>query len=59
MGAVAGAMAGGLMMSMGLKFGAVFTLLAVPAIAAACALVAISRRDVEIEVGGLNTIERT
>jgi MFS transporter, AAHS family, 4-hydroxybenzoate transporter len=45
MGAVAGAMTGGVMMSMGLQFGAVFTLLAVPALVAALALGALSRRD--------------
>jgi MFS transporter, AAHS family, 4-hydroxybenzoate transporter len=45
MGAVAGAMTGGVMMSMGLPFGAVFTLLAVPALVAAFALGALSRRD--------------
>lgn len=43
MGAVAGAMTGGLMMSMGLQFGAVFTFLAVPALVAAFALGALSR----------------
>jgi AAHS family 4-hydroxybenzoate transporter-like MFS transporter len=45
MGAVAGAMTGGLMMSMGLQFGAVFTLLAAPAFVAAFALGALSTRD--------------
>ena len=45
MGAVAGAMTGGVLMSMGLQFGAVFTLLAIPAIIAAFALGALSRRD--------------
>ncbi|WP_459906490.1 hypothetical protein [Caballeronia sp. HLA56] len=45
MGAVAGAMAGGVMMSMGLAFGAVFMLLAVPAVVAALALFALGRRD--------------
>ncbi|SAL14704.1 4-hydroxybenzoate transporter [Caballeronia terrestris] len=43
MGAVAGAMTGGLMMSMGLQFSAVFTFLAVPALVAAFALGALSR----------------
>ncbi|MDR5815513.1 aromatic acid/H+ symport family MFS transporter [Caballeronia sp. LZ033] len=41
MGAVAGAMTGGVMMSMGLPFGAVFMLLAVPAFVAALALFAL------------------
>ena len=45
MGAVAGAMTGGLLMSVGLQFGAVFTLLAAPAFIAAFALGALSRRD--------------
>jgi MFS transporter, AAHS family, 4-hydroxybenzoate transporter len=45
MGAVAGALTGGVMMSMGLSFGAVFMLLAVPAVVAALALFALSRRD--------------
>jgi MFS transporter, AAHS family, 4-hydroxybenzoate transporter len=45
MGAVAGALTGGAMMSMGLQFGAVFMLLAVPAMIAACALLALSRGD--------------
>jgi AAHS family 4-hydroxybenzoate transporter-like MFS transporter len=38
-------MTGGLMMSMGLQFGAVFTLLAAPAFVAAFALGALSTRD--------------
>lgn len=45
MGAVAGAMTGGVMMSMGLKFGAVFMLLAVPAFVAALALFSLSGID--------------
>ncbi len=45
MGAVAGALTGGVMMSMGLSFGAVFMLLAVPAFVAALALLALSHRD--------------
>lgn len=45
MGAVAGALTGGVMMSMGLSFGAVFMLLSVPAVVAAIALFALSCRD--------------
>ncbi|WP_168788645.1 MFS transporter [Paraburkholderia aromaticivorans] len=45
MGAVAGALSGGVMMSLGLPFGAVFTLLAVPAFVAAFALFAFGRRN--------------
>jgi MFS transporter, AAHS family, 4-hydroxybenzoate transporter len=56
MGAVAGAMTGGLLMSMGLQFGAVFTLLAIPAFIAAFALGALSRRDASPED---NTMNRT
>jgi AAHS family 4-hydroxybenzoate transporter-like MFS transporter len=53
MGAVAGALTGGLMMGMGMQFSAVFTLLALPACIAAFALGALSRRDASPESGDL------
>jgi AAHS family 4-hydroxybenzoate transporter-like MFS transporter len=56
MGAVAGAMTGGLMMSMGLQFGAVFTFLAVPALVAAFALGALSRRDASGQRAAVATV---
>jgi AAHS family 4-hydroxybenzoate transporter-like MFS transporter len=46
MGAVAGALTGGVMMSIGLPFSAVFMLLSVPAFVAAVALFALGRSDV-------------
>ncbi|SAK45018.1 4-hydroxybenzoate transporter [Caballeronia hypogeia] len=57
MGAVAGAMTGGLLMSMGLQFGAVFTLLALPAFVAAFALGALSKRDASRESIGIGQFE--
>jgi len=58
MGAVAGAMTGGLLMSMGLQFGAVFTLLAVPAAVAALALGALSRRDASRQASEMDQTAR-
>jgi AAHS family 4-hydroxybenzoate transporter-like MFS transporter len=46
MGAVAGALTGGVMMSIGLPFSAVFMLLSLPAFLAAVALFALGRSDV-------------
>ena len=58
MGAVAGAMTGGLLMSMGLQFSAVSTLLAIPAFIAAFALGALSRRDASRQANQLDQTAR-
>ncbi|AET94239.1 major facilitator superfamily (plasmid) [Burkholderia sp. YI23] len=58
MGAVAGAMTGGLLMSMGMQFAAVFTLLAIPAFVAAFALGALSRRDASAQAHALDRAAR-
>jgi AAHS family 4-hydroxybenzoate transporter-like MFS transporter len=51
-------MTGGLLMSMGLQFSAVFTLLAIPAFIAAFALGALSRRDASRQANQLDQTAR-